>query len=654
MSRRTLTAWYGGWYGNVMRPERTASRQWPIDRVLAHYAGRIGLAMGFLERWRLSRLVQASEAWGPAFAEYDSHALEEEVARLRTTLLSEGITEESAVRSFALIREISDRLLQRRHHHVQLMGGFGLLQGGLVEMATGEGKTLTAILPAITVALAGIPVHVITVNEYLARRDANLLRPIFKAFGLSVGTLTHAESDEDRRRAYAQDIVYGVNKDIVFDYLRDGIDRRQALSVTAKDSRLKGLFFGIIDEADSILIDEARTPLVIARERSTAQDDPVFHGALALAANLSPQRHFKVDARLHACRLTEAGRRAVEEAKSHQTADWLHRRIRDELVEQALTAHHLYRRGQQYVVQDGKVQIVDEFTGRILPDRSWERGLHQLIELKEKCKPTPPRETIAKLTYPQFFRRYVRVSGMSGTSAEVAGELRANYGIQVLRVPTHRPCKRRFLGVRIFTNAQHRWDYVAKQARDLAAQGRAVLVGTRSVQASERLSAQLSAEGFPHVFLNAVQDQCEADIVALAGTPGRITVATNMAGRGTDIPLHPHVCLSGGLHVILTEFHESSRIDRQLFGRAARQGDPGSCEACASLDDDLFASQTPWLARLLKQFYPNSVQIPMVWAVMLRYWAQRSAEQRYANVRHQAADQEQQNAKAFSFTGILE
>lgn len=243
---------------------------------------------------------------------------------------------------------------------------------------------------------------------------------------------------------------------------------------------------------------------------------------------------------------------------------------------------------------------------------------------------------------------------MSGTSAEISGELRANYGIQIVQVPTHRPCKRQFFGVRIFTSAQHRWNYVAKQAAALAAQGRAVLVGTRSVQASELLSAQLTAEGFAHVVLNAIQDQCEADIVAQAGESGRITVATNMAGRGTDIPLHADVRRAGGLHVILTEFHESSRIDRQLFGRAARQGDPGSCEACASLEDDLFMNQTPWVAQFFKRYYRKRVEIPMISAMMLRRWAQRVTERRYAVVRRHSADQEQQTSKALSFTGARE
>lgn len=359
MSRRTLTAWYGGRFGNLKPPERSAAPQWSIDRVLAHWAGRVGLAMGFLERWRLTRLAMASEALGPVFAGLDNDTLQTEVAQLREMLVKQGVSDDSAVRSFALIREVSFRLMQKRHHRVQLMGGFGLLQGRLVEMATGEGKSLTAILPAITVALARIPVHVITVNEYLARRDAELLRPVFAAFGLSVGTLTHTESDEERRSAYSKDVLYAVNKDLVFDYLRDSLDRRQGTPVSISESRQQGLFFAVIDEADSVLVDEARTPLVIARERNATQDHPLFHAALSIAAGLSPHRHFKIDLKRNACRLTEAGHHVVGEAGACHTGDWPHKRIREELVEQALAAHHLFRLGQHYVVQEGKVQIVN-------------------------------------------------------------------------------------------------------------------------------------------------------------------------------------------------------------------------------------------------------------------------------------------------------
>ena len=319
-----------------------------------------------------------------------------------------------------------------------------------------------------------------------------------------------------------------------------------------------------------------------------------------------------------------------------------------------LTARLLFQRGDQYVVRDAKVQIVDEFTGRILPDRTWERGLHQMIELMEHCAPTLPRETIARQTYPRFFARYLRIAGMTGTGAEVAGELSAQYGLRVVRVATNRPCIRQFLGCQTFVRAQTRWEHVAARATHFAALGRAVLIGTRSVAASEIVSAALAKLGADFVVLNALQDEREAEVVADAGQPGRITVATNMAGRGTDIALHPQVKAAGGLHVILTEFHESARVDRQLFGRAARQGDPGSYEACVSLDDELFSTHGRFEVAVLRRLFGGAQSFGPRITTLLRWRAQVRAERRNAAIRRSAIDNDRKSSDNLAFAGAME
>jgi preprotein translocase subunit SecA len=353
-------------------------------------------------------------------------------------------------------------------------------------------------------------------------------------------------------------------------------------------------------------------------------------------------------------RLTGAGRDRLSALMAGDAGVWSIAKVREERIELALTARLLFQRGDQYVVRDAKVQIVDEFTGRILPDRTWERGLHQMIELMEDCAPTLPRETIARQTYPRFFARYLRIAGMTGTGAEVAGELSAQYGLRVVRVATNRPCIRQFLGCQTFLSAQTRWEHVAARATHFAALGRAVLIGTRSVAASEIVSAELAKSGADFVMLNALQDEREAEVVADAGQPGRITVATNMAGRGTDIALHPEVKAAGGLHVILTEFHESARVDRQLFGRAARQGDPGSYEACVSLDDELFITHGRFEVAVLRRLFGGAQALGPRMTTLLRWRAQVRAERRNAAIRRSAIDNDCRSSDKLAFAGAME
>jgi preprotein translocase subunit SecA len=649
----TLAAWHGSLTSGRRLPERALVTVGTIDRLLAVLGARIALRMTFLESARLRRFARRTVRLGEELRTASDDALKARATELRVALHREGVTEDLASQSFALAAEASFRLLGKRPYPVQFMGGYAMLRGSLIEMATGEGKTLTALLPSLTLALAGVPVHVITVNDYLARRDAEYVRAVLTLFSISIGVVTHVETEEEKRLAYLSDVTYCVNKDVVFDHLRDSLKGESAGNSLANQHSQRGLYFALVDEADGILIDEARTPLIIARERPIDAERRDAMLALELARGLRPG-HFRAEEHGRQYRLTHEGRfflASQELVLQTASPEWRLAKIREERVERALSAVNAFKRGSQYVIQDSKVQIVDEFTGRILPDRTWERGLHQMIELKEGLDVTPPRETIAKQTYPEFFSRYLRIAGMTGTGSEVAGEIRANFGMRTVRIPTNRPGLRKFLGVRLFAASQNRWEAIAARATSLASQGRAVLIGTRSVSASEELSAVLTRMGQPHRVLNALQDHLEAEIVAEAGQSQRITVATNMAGRGTDIELAPGVRAAGGLHVILSEFHESRRIDRQLYGRAGRQGDAGSCEAIVSLDDALFVQFCEPLVRWLLRTHKGREELPSAWGLLLSKTAQWRAERKNAAVRHGSSENEATMRKAMAFSG---
>lgn len=502
---------------------------------------------------------------------------------------------------FGLVAAAARRTLGYTHHDVQLAAGRALYEGRLVEMATGEGKTLAATLPAAAAALTGIPVHVVTTNDYLAQRDAETLAPLYALLGLRaafvVGELTPAE----RQAAYAADVTYCSSKELGFDYLKDRIAlgalrTRLGAKVAglvagrplAERLLLRGLHFAIVDEADSVLIDEARTPLIIsAGKRAAEAGGALFAEAVALADGLATGRDFVRGEDGRTVRLTDAGRRALAVQCEGRHGLWRGPRRREALVEQALTALHAYRRDHDYLVRDDAVMIIDENTGRVHPDRAWEHGLQQLIEAKEGVTVTAPREVLARISYQRFFCRYARLAGMTGTAREVAPECRRVYALSAARVPTHRPVQRRFLGHRVFATRELQTAALVARVRGLTAQRRPVLVGTRSVAASEALSAALEEAGITHRVLNARQDAEEAETIAHAGESGAVTIATSMAGRGTDIALGKGVAARGGLHVVCFERHDAGRIDRQLWGRSARQGDPGSYEVLMSLDDEL-------------------------------------------------------------------
>ena len=551
---------------------------------------------------------------------------------------------------------------------VQLIGGYGLHSGRIAEMATGEGKTLVATLPVYLNAITGRGVHVVTVNDYLAQRDGEWMRPVYAALGLTTGIVQHGQPPDERRAAYAADISYCTNKDLGFDYLRDtltldthrGRGRLLLEKLFGRGDRgdrllLRGLHFAIVDEADSVLIDEARTPLIIAGADDAGADEVLYRTALKITDELEKDVDYRLQADERTARLTDQGRARVKQLSEPLPLAWRSARGREELAQQGLAARYLFERDTHYLVRDGKVQIIDEYTGRVLEGRSWERGLQQLMEVKEGCEVTARRATLARITYQRLFRRYLRLCGMTGTAIEVAPELEAVYGLESVRIPHNRPLKRNNEGARLYLKHDQKWNAVAESVAKIRRAGRPVLVGTRSVAASEALSALLVSRGLEHVVLSARQDGDEAAIVARAGEAGRITVATNMAGRGTDIAVPRAVVERGGLHVILTEYHESRRIDRQLFGRCARQGEPGSHEAIVSLEDEVFCRHAGYVSnRLAAQFAGRTQPLPAALAAVLRAVAQQSAEWSNSHVRRATLELDRKLDSALAFTGRVE
>jgi len=533
------------------------------------------------------------------------------------------------VPAFALVREAGRRFLNMRHFDVQLIGGMVLHEGKIAEMKTGEGKTLVATLPAVLNALAGRGVHIVTVNDYLARRDAEWMSPLYKALGLSVGVIVHDLDDDQRRAAYGADITYGTNNEFGFDYLRDNMKFDLATCVQ------HGHYHAIVDEVDSILIDEARTPLIISGPSEESTDK--YYQANAIIPQLQRGEELEegkktgdyiVDEKNHSAVLTEEG---VDKAERLLGVGNLYDPGNMELlhcVEQALKAHTLYKLDHQYVVQNGEVIIVDDFTGRLMKGRRWSDGLHQAVEAKEEVKIERENQTLATITLQNYFRLYEKLSGMTGTAETEAGEFHSTYKLEVIVIPTHMPMVRKDNPDMIYRTLPEKWDAVVEEIQGRYESGQPVLVGTVSVENSELIARRLQRVGVPHNVLNAKYHEREAEIVAQAGRKGAITIATNMAGRGTDILLggnpdfmareflkedeidpdeatdeqwkeaferakriveaeHKEVVGRGGLHILGTERHESRRIDNQLRGRAGRQGDPGSSRFFLSLEDDL-------------------------------------------------------------------
>ncbi len=522
--------------------------------------------------------------------------------------------------AFALVREVAFRQIGEKPFPVQIVGALALENGCVAEMATGEGKTLTCTLPVTVAGWRGRGCHVITVNDYLARRDAEWMGRIYRFCGLTVAYIEQQTPHEKRKAAYLADVTYCTNKEVTADFLRDRLTlgRLKGLSsaLSAKiasggkdgTGRLiqRGLHYAVIDEADSILIDEAVTPLIISGNGLNPEQTESFRQAADIAGQLDSEVDYRIDHRYREIELTRRGETRLEEMAGNLGGLWKGRRRRWELVNQALTAKELYLKDKHYIIDDDKIVIVDEFTGRMMPDRTWRDGLHQAIEAKEAVQINPPKDTYARISFQRFFRMYHKLSGMTGTAAEAASEFWQIYRLPVVRIPTNRPCIRKNLPMLTLLTEERKWARITQEIRRIHEAGRPILIGTRSVRASELLSRLLTAEKLDHQVLNAIYHRQEAQIVAEAGQRGRITVATNMAGRGTDIKLGRGVAQRGGLHVIAAESNESARIDRQLFGRGARQGDPGSAQGIFSLEDETVSRYAKNMVGYLSKRYARA------------------------------------------------
>ena len=574
--------------------------------------------------------------------------------------------------AFAVVREAGRRVLGMRHFDVQLIGGMVLHQGRIAEMRTGEGKTLVATLAAYLNALSGKAVHVITVNDYLARRDARWMGRIYEALGMSVGVVVQGQDQAEKRAAYAADITYGTNNEYGFDYLRDNMAFRK------DDKFQRDLGFAIVDEVDSILIDEARTPLIISGPADDHTDTYVAVNKLIPRLKRQEEEtdpgHFTVDEKVRQVYLTEDGHAHIEElmvsAGLLRDGESLYDAANIQLmhhVNAALRAHSLFTRDVEYIVQDGQIVIVDEFTGRTMPGRRWSEGLHQAVEAKEGVKIQNENQTLASITFQNYFRMYGKLSGMTGTADTEAFEFQQIYGLEVIVIPTNQPMVRNDMPDLVFLTAEEKFRAIIVDIRDCRERGQPVLVGTASIDTSEHLSRLLEKDKIPHRVLNAKQHEKEAEIIAQAGRPGVVTIATNMAGRGTDIVLggsleseleslgedapkeeiakvkadwqkrHETVVAAGGLHIVGSERHESRRIDNQLRGRSGRQGDPGSSRFYLSMEDNLLrifgAGRVTNLLRKLGVEEGEAIEHP--WVTKQIEQAQRKVEAHNFDIRKQ-------------------
>ncbi len=527
---------------------------------------------------RVARVVRIN-ALEPAMQDLSDDAIRERAVDIRARLADGTEIDEVLDETFALVREASWRSLGMRPYDVQLIGAMVLNEGQIAEMRTGEGKTLAAVPAVVLNALTGHGVHLVTVNDYLASRDANWMRPVYEALGLTVGVIGSMMPEEDRRTAYAADITYGTNSEFGFDYLRDN------MAVRLDDCVQRGHTFCIVDEVDSILIDEARTPLIISGVPEAAAD--TYYRFARIVPTLKRDTDYEVDEKSKTVAPLETGVEKVERALG---IDHLYLDVHGQLVNhfiQALKAQSLFRKDKEYIVRDGEVLIVDEFTGRVLEGRRYSEGLHQAIEAKEGLKIREENQTLATITLQNYFRMYDKLSGMTGTASTEANEFNKIYETEVVSIPTHRPMVRNDENDFIFKTKDSKFRAVIEDIADAHDRGQPVLVGTISVAVSEMLSGMMERRGIPHSVLNAKQHDQEAEVIARAGERGAVTIATNMAGRGVDIKLGDGVEELGGLYVIGTERHESRRIDNQLRGRSGRQGDPGMTRFFLSAEDDL-------------------------------------------------------------------
>ncbi len=588
---------------------------------------------------KLRPIVEAVNELEPMVKKMTEEDMKAKTEEFRQRLQEGAKINDLMAEAFALVREASIRTLEMRHFDVQIMGGAVLASGQIAEMKTGEGKTLVATLPIYLHALTGKPVHLVTVNDYLARRDTDWMRPVYEYLGMTVGCIQHGLSTKERRYAYSCDISYGTNNELGFDYLRDNMVIRK------EDKVQRGHYFCIIDEVDSILIDEARTPLIISGPAEESTDK--YYKLDKIIPRLTPavkgkdgkwvqdSGDYQLEEKDRNVTLTEVGIAKIERLLGvdnlygNRNLDLVHH------INQALKAHTLFKRDVDYVVESNEVIIIDEFTNRKMPGRRYSDGLHQALEAKERVPIERENQTLATITFQNYFRMYDVLSGMTGTADTEAEEFRKIYELEVVVIPTNVPCVREDASDRIYRTEREKLNAIVNDIETLHKKGSPILVGTVSIEKSEKLSKILKRKGVPHNVLNAKQHEKEATIVKTAGNKGAVTVATNMAGRGTDIKINDEIRDLGGLHIIGTERHEARRIDNQLRGRSGRQGDPGFSRFYLSLEDDLlrlFAPQriTPWLDRM---GFGEGQEIEHKWITKSIATAQRKVETRNFEIR---------------------
>jgi preprotein translocase subunit SecA len=614
------------------------------------HSRRIGNILGGLGRARIgqwARYVPQIAALEEPLKLQSDFDLKKASLSLRYRARSGEPLDRLLVEAFALVREAGRRRLNMRHFDVQLLGGAAVHHNSIVEMQTGEGKTLTATLPLYLAALEGKGAHLATVNDYLAKRDADWMRPIYEVLGMKVGCIQQQMAQPDRAKQYACDITYGTANEMGFDFLRDRLLKRRIgegqrdlfgamLGQAGREHEqpVQGeLHFMLVDEADSILIDEARTPLIISALPGEDEEleAEAYRWAAKNAGEFVEDEHYEYDHKEKTVELNLAGRRRVRELTKPEAMDRMPLSSIYEHIERAVKVAREMFLDRQYVVRDGEIVIVDEFTGRLGEGRKWRSGIHQAVEAKEGVKITFATNQAARITVQDFFLRYERLAGMTGTAATSAGELHKIYSCRVVPVPTNRPPIRQKLPTMVFGTADDKWRAIIEDIVEQHRAGRPVLVGTRSIDKSEILSRLLEESNIEHKVLNARHVAAEAEIVGHAGEQGKVTVATNMAGRGTDVRLGPGVLELGGLHVICTELHEAQRIDRQLIGRCGRQGDPGTYRQFLALDDEILeTAYGPKKAAKLKargESYAGHRQISGFESLF--YKAQRKVERRH-------------------------
>lgn len=642
-------------------PRDSSAHLWPMismtrpRRPLSQGLDMLGEGLnGWWARARVRRLdwrratciMQAAEG----LKNFSDAALLHEAGEARAAVIIDRDDASAIDRAFSIGYEAVRREVGFSLHAEQVLGALALAQGCCAELATGEGKTVTAILPAALDAWLGRGFHIVTVNDYLARRDADITRGAFRRLGLRVGVIQEGSTPHERKAAYTADITYAADKQVIFDYLRDRLASPllPRMSGLLLDSLLhraggedwtghvvqRGLYAAIVDEADSVLIDEAITPAIISLQ---AEDSPSPHYAVGakIAEEMQSGTHYEVETRHRTVRLTDAGRTLLERAAAGLPPFWSGARRREELISQALHAKELYRLNEDYVIKDGAVQIVDRSTGRILVGRQWQLGLHQAVEAKEGIAPKGENTAAARSSYQAFFQKYQRLAGMSGTAHEVRRELWSWYRLPVVRIPTHRPVVRKAAPDSVHTTEEAKLTAAVERVARAHAKGQPVLVGTWSVLTSERMAEMLRARGIDCQVLNANREAEEAAIIAGAGRRGAVTVATNMAGRGTDILLDAESRAAGGLLVVSTERHDEHRVDRQLAGRAGRQGDPGAVHAFVSLEDRLIAQHG--LSPLVWAVRGTAGPLRRLVARMLWWLSQRNASRRWVVIRAEAS-----------------